>query len=90
MDKRMSVKKEEIMKLHQKAKDLEDDANVYLKGRKVRIISTYNGQPHGTSKKPLTGQVFTIKRIYFDHREPGLFLEGQDLSLGLSEVEFID
>ena len=82
--------KDRLMELYHEAKGLEDTAIILSKGRKVRIISKYNGQPFGSSKKPLTGQVFTIKSVMFDFAGPMLFVEGQNLSLGLSEVEFVD
>jgi len=63
-----------------------------LIGRRVRIISNYNGQPYGHSKKPLTGLEFVIEGVQVDTLS-GINLRaptGHRLYLGIEEVEFLD
>ena len=49
-----------------------------LKGRKVEILSNYNGQPHGRSKPSQRGNVLTV-------RDATLDLDGSDIALQLEE-----
>ncbi len=65
-----------------------------LIGKKVKIISNYNGQQFGSSKPKLTGKIFEIKSVFYNNSNVespiGIFIEGHLLGLSLSEVEFID
>ena len=60
-----------------------------FKGRKVRIISDYNGQPFGSSKKALKGKVMTIKYIWFSVH-CSIFVEGYQIPLSPSDVELVE
>ena len=64
-----------------------------LIGKEVRIISNYNGQPYGKTRKPLTGKVFKVKRVYHSTSTSGtcisIQIEGHLLHLNLDEVELV-
>lgn len=64
--------------------------NHEYKGRKFRILSNYNGQPYGRSKRSMRGQILTVSFVSFDDEKAYIFPEGYRLSLELREVEFID
>ncbi len=66
------------------------EAQEEVLGRRVRITSDYNGQPHGHSSKSLRGVVRRIQTIHFDMQEGVSFkLEGYGLFIRMEEVEFI-
>lgn len=75
-----------------KAKDLQNKAEVLVKGKRVKIVSNYNGQDYGRSKPALTGQIFEVTSIHIDglHRGGWLFIKGQRLGLGFDEVEWVE
>lgn len=61
-----------------------------LVGQRVKIVSNYNGQPHGRSKPSQRGQEGEVECVHFDpHWGPSLKLKDRDLYLGLDEVEFL-
>lgn len=68
---------------------LEEEANGFFRGKKVKIISNYNGQVYGASKKPLTGKTVTIRNVCLEN---GLSFGCEELRvyLGSDEVEFIE
>ncbi len=67
-----------------------DSATNVLKGRSVRITGNYNGQPYGSSKPNLKGQIKTIERLHFDMQWGiSLKLGGCRLFIKLDEVELI-
>lgn len=43
--------------------DLQQEAEALVVGRSARVISNFNGQPHGRSHKPLTGQTLRISGV---------------------------
>jgi hypothetical protein len=43
-----------------------DGLEASLKGRKVRVLSNFNGQPWGRSKPSLKGKVFEVERVHYD------------------------
>lgn len=59
-------------------------------GRKVQIVSAYNGQPYGRSKRVLTGRVFEIESVSLRWEHPSLTLKGQRIPVHLDDVEFLD
>lgn len=67
--------------------------NNELKGKKVVITSSFNGQVHGSSKKALTGQIFIIRYASVDYTSVWLsfedvtFLAGCQLGI---DCEIID
>ena len=67
-------------------------ASDHVAGKKVTILSNFNGQPHGRSRKSLKGSVQTVKRASFDGGSLWLWLEdgGQCwCAIGFEEVEFL-
>lgn len=64
-----------------------------LKGRRVRIISKYNGQPYGSSRKPWTGREGIIEQASLDEYDCLLWLDimqwGQP-AIELNEVVILD
>lgn len=76
---------------------LEDEVCQLLMGKKARIISNYNGQPYGRSKKSMNGQVRTIEGVIYSRRVMNdkrsaisVLLEGTRLYICLDEVEIIE
>jgi hypothetical protein len=67
-------------------------ASMLAKGKRVKIVSAYNGQDYGRSKPPLTGQIFEVTSIHIDalHHGGFLFIKGQRLGLGFDEVEWVE
>ena len=63
--------------------------NMLLAGVRVRILSKYNGQPFGISKKPLTGETRKIEDVNITAEGVYLRLEGERLYIGLEEVDFV-
>lgn len=60
-----------------------------LEGSRVRILSNFNGQPHGGSKKSLKGTIHTIREVMVSFGgEVVFFLDRYDLSIGSDEVTF--
>lgn len=80
---------DELMQALRKAQD----ASKQFIGRKIRIISTYNGQPYGRSKKSLKGTIQIIKYVYVSDT-CGLMvsIEKEDCNVLLetTEWEFVD
>lgn len=72
-------------------KKLDEDLKDTVKNKLVRIKSKYNGQPFGSSAKPLTGTVHQIRDAFYDrYFGANFFIEGKRLALSLAEVEFVD
>lgn len=77
---------------------MESDANDMLIGKRVRITSkTFNGQPFGRSRKPLTGKVFKIQKVLLDGGGDGSQvvlwigrMVWETLACGLEDVEFVE
>lgn len=59
------------------------------RGRRVRIISDFNGQMHGRSRAALTGQILTVRSVDVDAFSVSLFLDGQNVAVSVGEVEFL-
>ena len=57
---------DQLCKLNDQATHLVDQANEMFKGRMVRITSKFNGQPHGRSRRPLTGKILRIDVVYLN------------------------
>lgn len=72
-----------------------------LIGRECRVLSNFNGQPHGRSRKPWTGKVCKIQSAYIDDHDNSkhtnrwwrsqiiIQLENASAAMHLSEVELI-
>jgi hypothetical protein len=83
---------EEIAACASEVKRLLDGLESRLKGRRVRILSNYNGQPWGSSKRSLKGKVLEVERIYYDGWPScpvTLALKGHRLFIRFNEVEFL-
>jgi hypothetical protein len=72
---------------------LQDWANERYKGRRIRFVGSFNGQPWGRSRKSLAGKEAIITTVYlcerrgvtFHSSEPEFIHAGFDLN----DVEFI-
>jgi hypothetical protein len=72
---------------------LSKQAAALLVGKRVRIISKYNGQQYGSSRKPLTGHEANVCSVSIDRFGCHVWLEGLHYgypALELREVEFVD
>lgn len=75
-----------------KIKAIQNDAKDFLMGREVKIISQYNGQLCGRSKKPMTGRRGKIEMVDIDGQDCHVWITGLVYGhpgLRLDEVEFI-
>ena len=64
------------------------EAEELIVGRNVRILSAYNGQPHGRSKPSMLGEVRSVDAVHFDMQSGvSLKLKGCRLYIPLEEVE---
>src|ERR1700675_4293680 len=83
--------KEELAKLVKAQDDLRMRATSLVIGRPVRILSDYNGQPYGRSKKSMKGREMTVERVgsIDPHWGISLFLRGERVAIWESEVEWI-
>ncbi len=80
----------QLASLSESVRAAEEKARSLVLGRRVRIVSAYNGQPFGRSRKPLTGKVFEVVGVSLDGSAFSLWLSGNGLSIGIDEVEFLD
>lgn len=74
----------ELIDLNSQATALAERASAAFKGRSVRITSNFNGQPHGRSRKPLTGKVVTIDIVYLNEWGKPSFFSWQIPDAGFS------
>jgi hypothetical protein len=67
-------------------------ASMLAKGKRVKIVSAYNGQDYGRSRPSLTGKIVEVESIHIDPLHGGgcLFVKGQNLGLGFDEVEWVE
>lgn len=55
----------DLQRLAMTVSDIAREADkIVLHGRKMRVISRFNGQPYGSSRKPLTGQILDIVDVH--------------------------
>lgn len=59
-------------------------------GRTVRVLSRFNGQMFGRSKKPLTGRTFKVTHVSTSCGRVHLLLEGTRVYIERGEIEFAD
>jgi len=64
--------------------------SMMMVGRKVKILSDFNGQPYGTSKKSLKGKILTVKMVTANYADVQVLLEGEKLFIPVEEVEFME
>jgi hypothetical protein len=69
-------------------KAIEHRCEAILKDRTVTIISKFNGQPYGSSRKPMTGKTFTVKGCWIDGNSTCIRLDGERLSIRPEGVIF--
>jgi len=82
--------KSELKRLKLDAEILQLRADALVIGRPVRILSDYNGQPYGRSKRSLRGETRTAERLVIDpHHGISLFLRDERLSIPVDEVEWL-
>jgi len=83
--------KRELKRLKLDADILKLKADTLVIGRPVRILSDYNGQPYGKSRKSLKGTVMTVERVgtIDPHWGVSLFLRGERVAIREDEVEFL-
>jgi hypothetical protein len=65
-------------------------------GKRVRVVSDFNGQPYGRSRASLRGQILIIDSVHLyddgrvsfcGHREDGRWL---DAGFGINDIEFLE
>lgn len=72
------------------AKAAHERLNALVKDKQVRIVSNYNGQPFGRSKRSLRGEIMTVTGAHIDpHWGVYLRLKGERCSILASEVEWL-
>lgn len=82
--------KEKIQELFDQAKKTDRALNDLVKGEQVRILSDWNGQLHGRSRKSMKGKTFEVAHATIDpYWGVYLFLEGERVSIMAKEVEFL-
>jgi hypothetical protein len=83
--------KEELSKLLKDQVDLHQKANALVVGRPVRILSEYNGQPYGRSRRSMKGREMTVESVASidPHWGINLFLRGERVSIREKEVEWL-
>ncbi len=60
-----------------------------LIGRKAKILSKFNDQQYGSSRKSLTGKVYSIKSIFYDEGNYLVKFDECDCYIHLDELEII-
>lgn len=80
-------------KMHIEAKAPMDCMNAAVRGRKIRILSDYNGQPYGNSKPSQKGAICSVMHTVFDYHH-GWQLQLAEFAYGhpfilMSDVEFV-
>jgi hypothetical protein len=67
----------------------EKKLNVLLRGRTAQILSDYNDQPYGTSKKSLRATIQVVERVIIEQTGISVKLEGHRLFIDIQELRFI-
>lgn len=87
VDKQM---KQRMLAAKQKAFEMELELNTLVSGRPVKILSDWNGQPYGRSRRSMKGREMTVERAHVDaHWGVYLFLRGERVSIRAEEVEWL-
>jgi hypothetical protein len=81
----------QLLRDAERIEEITEAASAAVRGRVVRILSDYNGQPYGRSRKSLKGTAHVVSGVYFDVHPARaiLSLEDQSLSIDATEVEFV-
>jgi hypothetical protein len=88
----MSIK-DQLTLIADRAKALSTEALDIAAGKSARVISKFNGQPFGLSRKPLTAKVLTITCVYVDAncgRVTFWSENAPDAGFGMEDVEFLE
>lgn len=78
--------KRELLKINAEMDTLQLKLDTLVAGRKIRVLSNYNGQPYGRSRKSLHGQVLTVERGSF-HGHWGISFATEEERLYINEKE---
>lgn len=94
LNKRIKDVNERMQQAMTKAKAdafaLELALNTEVSGRPVKILSDWNGQPYGRSRRSFKGREMTVERAHVDpHWGVYLFLRGERVSIRAEEVEWL-
>jgi len=81
--------KHELRRIKLDAEILQLRADTLVVGRPVRILSDYNGQPYGRSRRSLRGETRTAEHVHVDSRGIYLFLREERVSIPVEEVEWL-
>jgi len=84
----METIKEKLAEICKQVDVLYQEANALVANKKVRVISNYNGQPIGTSRKALTGNILTAQS--FDPRFGCLYTNKERVGMRLSDFEIVE
>lgn len=79
----------ELRKLKLNAEIIKLQGDSLVVGRPVRILSDYNGQPYGRSRRSLKGETKTAERVVVDSQGIYLFLRDERVSIPVDEVEWL-
>ena len=79
----------ELRKLKLSAEIIKLQGDSLVVGRPVRILSDYNGQPYGRSRRSLKGETKTAERVVVDSQGIYLFLRDERVSIPIDEVEWL-
>jgi hypothetical protein len=79
----------ELRKLKLNAEIIKLQGDSLVVGRPVRILSDYNGQPYGRSRRSLRGETKTAERVVIDSQGIYLFLRDERVSIPVDEVEWL-
>jgi len=81
-----NIIKRNLLEIEKAEKNISDQ----FIGRTVRVLSRFNGQMFGRSKKPLTGQAFKVIDVSISCGRIHLLLDGKRVYIEHHEVEFVD
>lgn len=85
--------KDELAKIVTEMAALQNRLDALVAGRKVKVLSEFNGQPWGRSKRAMTGQILTVKWGHLHgHAEfsyVSFATEEESLYIRDSEIEWI-
>jgi hypothetical protein len=66
------------------------DLKALLVGRSAKIMSDYNGQPYGSSKPSMKGQIKSITDVHLDaHSGVSVLLVGCQLYIPLDQIKLV-
>jgi len=83
----------EVEKRLEAIRVLKGEIDFMLKDQQVTIVSNYNGQPYGRSRRPLTGQIARIKSADLsEYMGPRItvFIEGERVGLRMDAIKLHD